>query len=378
MTSVTFETATIADAIRRAARIAPSKSGIAFDQAAGLYFEITPSTDPDTVNCLIRATDTSVFHTEAVAIVKAEGDEAVWRLPSRVLSGVVASLPPRSGSQVTFTQEGRKVVIRQGRMKSTINLIDETNYPDWDMFDRSALGTVSGLGQRINRVEWAAAKDGTPPLAGVYIDGEHIYATDRYKLARIPCAIPVESPIVVPSGILGQCLKAMGDTGVGTSETQLLLSPDDWTQIMTVIYDTKYPPVKMLFDNEVYENVVEISKSEILEKISRASTYEGSDRDPILKTYWGKGEMAIMMVDAEVGLFGDVIELPGQLNHPRIEICFSPKFLTDALNNASDGRVKLHYHSSNPDPKVHKNIKVDDGSGYECLVMKRQESRPTT
>lgn len=375
MTSVTFETATIADAIRRAARIAPGKAGIAFDKASGLYFEISPD---ENVKCLIRATNLEAFHTEAIATVAADGDQTCWRLPSQLLAAVVGSLPPKSGSQVTFLQEGKKITVRQGRMKSSMQMIDETEYPNWEMFDTSPLSTVQGLGQRVGMVEWAASSDGTAPLAGVYLDGEHAYATDRYRLARVPCKIDLEKPITIPSGILGQSLKSMGDTEVGVSGMQLLLAPDEWTQLRTVIYDTPYPPVKMLFDTETYEAKVELNKTHLLEKLARANNYAGADRNPLLQTFWGKGEIAIMMVNSEIGLFGDVIECPGQLDHARVEIKFTPKNLADALNHAPENNVTIHYDHIVNDPRINKNIKVDGGAGYECLVMKRQEARPTS
>lgn len=373
MTSVTFETATIADAVRRAARIAPGKAGHAFDKAAGLFFEINPSGD---VQCIIRATNLDAFHTEVIATVSSDGDAARWRLPSQLLGAVVGSLPPKSGAQVTFSQENKKITIQQGRMRSSMNLIDDDSYPDWDMFDSSNLTMVQGLGQRVAMVEWAAASDGTPPLGGVHLDGEYAYATDRYKVARVPCKINLVKPITIPAGILGQCLKSMGDTGMGVSDTQLLLAPDDWTQLKTVIYDIQYVPVKMLFDTTGYEHTCEVNKSDLLDKLNRAGSYAGAERNPLLTTYWGKGEIAVVMENPEVGLFGDVVECPGQLDHKRVVIRFTPKNLIDTLNNAPDAKVKLHYDLE-PDAAISKTIKVTGGAGFECMVMKRQETRPS-
>lgn len=373
MTSVTFETATIADAVRRAARVAPGKAGHAFDKAAGMFFEINPTGD---VVCIIRATNLDAFHTEIIATVAADGPPSRWRLPSRLIADVVGSLPPKSGAQVKFMQEGRKITIQQGRMKSSMNLIDDDSYPDWDMFDASTLKMVQGLGQRVGMVEWAAASDGTPPLGGVYLDGEYAYATDRYKLARVPCKIDLVKPITIPSGILGQCLKSMGDTAMGVSATQLLLAPDDWTQLKTVIYDIQYFPVKMLFDTTKYEFTCEVNKSDFLDKLNRAGSYAGAERNPLLTTYWGKGEIAVVMENPEVGLFGDVVECPGYLDHKRVVIRFTPKNLIDALTNAPDAKVTLHYDLE-PDAAISKNIKVTGGAGFECIVMKRQETKPS-
>lgn len=285
-------------------------------------------------------------------------------------------MPPKSGAQVKFTQDGKKILVQQARMKSSMNVIDDEAYPDWDMFDGSNLEVVQGLGQRVAMVEWAAG-DGDPPLSGVYLDGEHAYATDRYKLVRVPCKINIKKPIIIPSGILGQCLKSMGDTGMGVSGTQLLLAPDDWTQLRTVIYDMAYVPVKMLFDTMKYELKIEINKSELLDKLNRAGSYTGAERNPVITTYWGRGEIAVVMQNAEIGLFGDVVELPGQLDHKRVINHFTPKYLIDSLNNAPDEKVELHYDATETNPKIAKSIKIVSGI-YECIVMKRQASQPSS
>ncbi len=372
-TSVTFETATIADAIRRAARIAPGKAGHAFDKAAGIFMEINPSGD---AQCIIRTTNLDAFHTEIIATLHAEGHATRWRLPSALMANIVGSLPPKSGAEVKFVQEGTKIRILAGKMRASMNLIDDQSYPDWDMFDGSALTMVGALGGRVGMVEWAASSDNSPPMCGVYLDGEWAIATDRYKLARVPCKIDnLEKPIIIPAGILGQALKTMGDTGVMATAHQLLLAPDDYTQLRLAIYDIQYPPVQKIFTME-YETYVEVRKADLLEKITRANQYAGAERNPIIRTFWGKGEIAVMMENSEIGLIGDVVECPGFLDHKRIEILFTPKYLIDSLNNAPDEKVKIHYSWSEEGIKQPM-IRIDGGSGYQVWVMKRMEARPT-
>lgn len=368
-TSITFETATIADAVRRAAKIAPGKAGQAFDKAAGLLFEINPGSE---AACIIRATNLDAFHTELVASVHAEGEPARWRLPSTLLANVIGGLPPKSGATVRFTQVGTKVEFQQGRLKGTVMLMDEATYSDWDMFDSSTLKTVPTLGGRIAMVEWAASGDGLPPMCGVYLDGKYAMATDRYKVARVPLEIDLVKPILVPAGILGTSLKAMGDTGVGVSDTQLLLAPDDYTQLTTVLYDSQFPPVQVVFNTE-YEEEVEVNRDAFIALLQRAGQYAGADRNPSVRTYWGKGELAVFMENSEIGTIGDIIELP-TATHKRIQIGFSPKYLIDALTHAPDSKVKIKYHSTpeNTCPTIY----IGGGSGYECWVMKRKIMPP--
>jgi DNA polymerase III sliding clamp (beta) subunit (PCNA family) len=261
-------------------------------------------------------------------------------------------------------------------MRGSMNLID-ADYPDWDMFDGSELSTVSSLGAKIGLVEWAADTGTAPPLCGVLLDGEYLVATDRYRLARVPCKIDgLPKPIIVPAGILSTVLRAMGDTNVGVVGKQLALEPDPYTQITTVIYDVDFPPVQSLFSYN-YEAEVEVSKVDLLDKLNRACQYSGAERNPVIRTFWGKGGIAVMMENAEIGLIGDVVECPGQLAHDRIEILFTPKNLIDAVNHSPDAKIKLHYDVTETDPRISKHIRVDGGAGYQCIVMKRQHAQPT-
>ena len=372
MTQVTFETATIADAVRRAAKIAPGKAGHAFDKAAGILLEINPGAE---AKCLIRATNLEAFHTEVVAVVDAQGEPTRWRLSSILMNNVVGSLPPKSGSHVRFVQDGNVLRVQVGKLRASMVLMDEESYPDWEMFDSSTMTQVPALGSRIAMVEWAASSDSIPPTCGVYLDGQFAVATDRYKLARVPCKFQIERPVIIPAGILGGALRTMGETGVRVGSTQLLLAPDDWTQLRMMVYDMGYFPVHKVFETE-FEHVAEVSKADLLEKLNRAGTYAGAERNPLLRTFWGKGELAVMMENAEVGLIGDVIEVPGALDHARVEIAFTPKYLIETLNNAPDSKVRLHY-STSPVGLKQPYIKVEGGSGYEVWVMKRVATQPS-
>lgn len=366
MTAILFESATIIDSIKKAARVAPSKSGTAFDQSWGILMQVTPGED---VKCLIRATNQDVFYSEVVSCIQAEGDDTVWRLPSQLLAAVLGSLPIGSGKRIKFESKGtNQALITSGRLTTTVNLGDPTYYTDWDMFDPDGMSTVSGLGGRLSMVEWAADNSGQPPLNGVWIDGEYLIATDRYKFVRVPMKVEVPKTIVVPAGILGQSLKSMGDTSVAVGESRLQLMPDNFTQIETVIYDVVVPNVSHITKDD-YPVLVEVPKAQLTDMIGRANQFAGAERSPLLKMYFGRGEIAAMMENAEVGLLGDVIEVPGKLDHPRVRINFDPKYLIDGISKAPGDRVTLGYDPAKTDRFFY--IKGD--SGYECWIVPRKD-----
>ncbi len=356
-----FECATIADIIRKAAKVAPT-SGNAFDKANGILVTVEAG------EVIVRATNLSIFYLEKVDPVSVDG-EGEWRLPSTVLDGLCSKLPVGTGKEVTFEDDGAYIHLTSGRIRAKIRSSDTSYYPKWEPFDPNDLELVAELGARIKQVEWAADSANDIILSGVHLDGESIVATDRYRIARVPCkAEPIFRPITVPVGIFDPVIRTLGDAAVGISEGQFLVMPDISTQIRASTWGEKYPNLDRAFiRNQEYQ--VEIKKQDFLDMIARAMVFVGSERFPLLTMYTGREELAVMMSDKEMGLLGDVIELPGQAEHKRIKSLFTPKNLTEAVAASPSEKVTLHY----PENPL-KAIRIDGGSGYEAWVMPRKES----
>lgn len=361
---VTFENATIADAITKAARVAPTR-GEAFDKASGIVMSL--NADDGTV--MIRSTNLRLYYLQVVDAVEVQG-EGEWRLNAQLLSGVMSKLPIGSGKTVTFEQKETSVNMKSGRTTAKFRLMDTTYFPMWEAFDPDKLEMVPDLGERIKQVEWAAMEDHEVIFAGIHLDGENIYATDRIRLVRVPCeAEPIYKPITIPAGILKPLMTGLRDVAVGIDEGNFLMMPDVSTQIKTSIYDRDYPPgVKGTFDRFEWPNKVSVTKAAFLEIIDRAAVFAGSDRSPKLDVILGKGELAVMCSDVDMGLLGDVIEVTGA-DHPRHKMIFTPRNLTDALNAAPSAEVDIYYDVDEPK----KPLKIDGGSGFVALVMPRSQ-----
>ena len=83
----------------------------------------------------------------------------------------------------------------------------------------------------------------------------------------------------------------------------------------------------------------------------------------------GKGEIAVMCSDEDTGLLGDVVEVPGQADHSRLSVFFTPKNISEAISEAPSDEVELFYDASDPN----KPVRVEGGSGYVAVVMPRKE-----
>lgn len=339
MTQITFEAATLVDAINKATRVAPTRAGDAFDKAWGIVLDIYPD---DEVKCVIRATNLDVYYTEGIDCISVSGESTRWRLPSQVLSSVLRGIPISAGRSVTFKQDGGKILISSMRLKATMMLADTSSFQEWPTFDVEEMTPVTGLGHRLAQVEWAASSDRTPPFCGVLLTGEHLMATNRYILARTPCKVDLPKPTIIPAGSLVGIIKAMGDTNVALSNGMLLLSPDAYTQIQTISYDMTYPPVQKIISIALSERI-ELHKAQLSSLLEAAIGFAASNRSSSVKLYIGKGELAVLMENDEIGNLGNVIDLPGLAPHSRKVFSFNPKYLTDSLNKCPTDKIVINY-----------------------------------
>lgn len=361
----TFENATIADSIGKAARVAPTK-GEAFDKASGIVMEL----DPDENQVTLRSTNLQVYYLEVVDAVEVT-EKATWRFNAQMISQVLAKLPIGTDKLVTLEQKGNEVHLSSGRTKAKFRTIDPQYYPTWEPYDPNLLEMVADLGARIQQVEWAASDNPELSFAGIHLDGENIMATDRFRFAMVPCeASPIYKAITIPAGVLKPVLANLRDVAIGINEGQFLLMPDVSTQIRTSIYGHDYPNVAKALEQE-WPSKVTLRKAALLEIIERAIIFAQRDRSPKLTVIIGKGEIAVMCADAEMGLLGDAIEVEGA-DHGRKQFHFTPKNLSDALAAAPSEQIDLYYDTESS----RKPFKIDGGSGFTALVMPRtsQES----
>jgi DNA polymerase III sliding clamp (beta) subunit (PCNA family) len=369
VTKVTFENATIRDVIRKAGRIAPTK-GSSFDRAAGIVIVV----DADTDQVTVKSTNIEVYYMEIVDAVSIEGPSVTWRIPSSLLDGVCNKLPITSGAMITFDDStASEILLSTGRMRARIRLIDATYYPRWDPFDPSQLSKVSDFGARLQQVQWAASKSQLPPITGINLNGTHAGATDRFRLAITPCEIPqLVEPITIPATTFTPMMKTLGEVMIGQEEGQILVMPDESTQIRAVIYAEKYPPIGTMFRRNESHAVI-LKKEYLLDMIDQAMVFGARDRSPLLKIILGQQELAVLIEDQEMGLLGNVMDLAGQADHARHLIGMTPDNLADALRAAPNPDVSIYYILDQPRTP----LRIDGGSGYEVLLMPRSLEKST-
>lgn len=366
-TSVTFELATILDAIKKAAIVAPARAGTAFDKAAGVMLDLFPS---DEVKVVIRATNLDSFYTEVIECVTISGDATQWRVPANLVAEVLGNITQSPGKTVKFTRSsatGGRVWIQCGRMKATIGLIDPHLYPEFPRYE-GEYSTAGSIGGSIELVSWAAGKAGTEPLSGVHFTGKHLLATDRYRVARVPLEMPISNPVTLPASMLGSLLKRGGDLHIGATDHQVFFRIDDYTLVACAIFPMAYPEINKRLNGMQYDGTFVVRKSSFIRLVNQVIVAAQGNRSPIMQMIIGKSELAAFLKGQEAGI-GDVEDLPGQVDHPRVSHYYEPTYLVDAANRAPGDLLTFSYKREN-EPKTP--IKVEDGTGYEAWVMPRK------
>ena len=378
MIEVTFETAGLAAAAQKAGRVAPSK-GVAFDKAAGVLIEGRPN-ETDHKAITVKATNLEVDYLEWVRPleIKSDGDFN-WRIPSGLFAGFVGGLPIGSGKKVTFTQEepGGPLVMKSGRTKAKIGVITGLSFKDWEPFDPTGMEEVEGFSRRVSQVSWATDPQ-TVPFSGVHIDGEHIYATDRYKMVRVPCKVPLAEPVTVPLDTLNPILKTVEDVRLGVSDRHLLLMPDEYTQLQTVIFDAEYPPIERAMHTD-FDTLVTLPRISFRDAVQRMLSLVGKgERYPKITLRFEDDEVHLFMAVSGVGEMDDTIEIKTEYptgspdDFGPVNIYFSPNYLTQALDNSRESTVTFRFRSDMPGRAA----SLTDGKGYDVWLMPRKPTDP--
>lgn len=366
MTKVTFETATLADVVKRAAAVAPTR-GEAFDKVAGVIFKIEDG------SVTVMATDTTVFYMEAISATSVDGGNATWRIPSIILSSIVAKLPMGSGNTVSLDDSLKppKVVLKCNKTVAEFNQLGMKYYPIWSAVSSEEMSTVMNFGAAVKQVLWATSNS-EPLLTGVALFPDGICATDRYRMARIEMDTTMTDVVTVPGKILSRVIPDNGEVQIGVVGNNFMICPNAYTQIRTVVMADKYPPVGRVID-QGWEYSSSFSRTEFQNMLTRALDFASGDRQASMTLFIGKSEVALFMDNQEVGLFGDITDASGSAeSHGRHKINFNPNNLRDAIATFPGEVVTMKY---NIDPNKKSAVGFTNEANYKSVV---QPLRPPT
>lgn len=370
MTKALFETSTLADCLRRANMIAPTRGG-SLTGLAGIIIKITPDAEN---KATVMATSGELFYMEAVNALEVSGDAVTWRVPSSMITAIVTNLPIGGTHTVSLDDqiEPNRLILKSGRSKTKLALLDVSSYPMWEPFQEEDTTVIPNLGKHIQRVKWAAG-DRTGALCSVFITSEAIFSTNKFKAARILLDTGITDHVVVPNEQIVKILPRDGDVRISTSGSIFVAAPDDYTQIATTTYNEPALPIERIFQRE-FKYQTTFSKAQMLASLNRALAFDTGNRQGLVKLILGRGEIALVTEEQEAGMFGEMIDAHGHAetakNHT---LLLGPATLRDAINSLQSDTVTMSYSDLDDKPAV---VTFIDGN-YACSIAlsKRDEPR---
>lgn len=366
-----FYVATLAAAVERAARVAPVK-GTAYDKAAGIKMVVRTDGSVE-----IMASDLETYYREQVKDVVEVGDENVsWRFPAHLLNGLLSSLPV--GKEVTFSQDkDRPEIIRIycGKKQAKLRQMIGGAYPEWGRVNASDLKPVDAFGVKVGQVAWATDAQAAP-FTGINFDGERATATDRYKLAQVPLAMPVDAPLTVPMNVLAPILKNMpGEMRIGGTEKEMLITVGDEIEIRCMVYEQPYPDLSKPFRDN-FSHVARLEREVLHETINSMLVLVKNERYPVMKFSFDyeAEELLVHMSVPEVGEMEDVLDFQGVEGDGTFELLFTPDYVMRALDAGTGNHIEW---KMGPDASGRNGMTLLTENEYEAWVMPREPGSVT-
>lgn len=371
MTKITVETATLSDAVSKAARVAPNK-GAAFDKAAGVFIEIDPI--KTTKHIYVKATDLDTTYLQRVPVLLIEGEDDLWRFPSQLVAGVISNLPLGIGSEVTLERTGpSEVTVKCGRKRAKIRLYDADDFPTVAPFDPTGMAKVEMFPTRLNQAAWATDPE-SAILSGVHIDGDSLIACDRTRLVVVPCKVPVVEPITVPLSSIAPVIRNAGTIEVRATDTRLQMMPDVDTQITCLILAATYPNVKGIMRTS-FDGKIDVDREMLLDSLNRMMVMVKTDRYPKVVLTIHKDYIGLYLGESESGEMFDELDAEGGPlpdSPQELVIMFTPSTLINALTASTRASVTIEYGGTagsstwTPDKLP---IHMYDEGGFDAWLM---------
>lgn len=318
---------------------------------------------PVLANILIEATEDSVIFSATNLDVTVKANipakiEAPGKItvPARLLAELITTLP---AGNITFSTTETQLEVSTGDSKAELNSIPAADYPVLPNFSQenaiqlplSLLNTIS------QRILFAAATDeARPVLTTLMIDAQSdriaFVSTDGFRLSEAIKAekdlnIDINKPLLLPAKIIGEMIKLGNDSqaeklwiDITTQSNQIAMKVGE-VEFFSKLIDAEYPEYKRIIPNE-FVTTISIDSEELLQAVKLSSVF-AKEAGSLVK-FTVNPELKNLTVTAQSASLGqNQTAVSCEVDGEEMVIAFNAKFLLDALNAFSNGKLQIKF-----------------------------------
>ncbi|HBY38014.1 MAG TPA: DNA polymerase III subunit beta [Alteromonas sp.] len=335
-------------------------------------------------NVLIKVSEGALWLTgtdlevELISSVKLEGDftEGEITVPAKKLFDICRGLS--EGTEINFSLDGNKALIRAGRGRYTLSTLSASDYPNLEDWEGELEFEVSGanLKRLIDSVQFSMAQqDVRYYLNGMSLETEeHLVrtvATDGHRLALCrmeytEATLSARQVIIPRKGVL-EISRLIEDDDkllkiqIGANHIRLFSSEFIFT---SKLVDGRFPDYRRVLPKD--GDKVIIAKKDVLKDAFSRAAILSNEKFRGVRLNISSGELKITANNPEQEEAEEIVDI--DYDGDSLEIGFNVAYLIDVLNSLVSNDVKINLTDANSSALIED--AADDAALYVIMPMR--------
>jgi DNA polymerase III subunit beta len=287
----------------------------------------------------IRGTDLDV---EITSSCPAKCVPGVTTVPAKTLLEIVRKLP--DGAEVTMVLADDTLIVKAGRSRFQLSVIDPESFPELGAGDFTATFTTD-LSALFGPVQFAISNEETRfYLNGIYmhtVNGKlRVVATDGHRMARHDGeAAPDFTGIIVPKKTVG--LVPPGKVQVELSATKIRITSGDVVMLSKLIEGT-FPDYERVTPKN-NDKVLSVDRSALGAALDRVSIIASDRGGKAVKLTVGEGLLIASVTNPDHGEATEEMAVASDLE---FEVGYNASYLSEILRVAGGVEVKFAWNDA--------------------------------
>lgn len=266
-------------------------------------------------------------------------------LPGKHLVNIIKKL---NGGLVTLETKGNDAIIKSGRSRFKLRLLDIDSFPDFKdrEFTRKITLKTDLFKKLVSKTIYATSEK-RPVFQGVNFkvkDNKLLaYATDSFRIARCEVDINLgeEIDIIIPSASLRDLVKIIRseEVTIKLNNTYARFEFDN-TYFETRLIGESFPNLTTFFEKHMPINAT-YKKAELIKAIERATILLGENETDAIKLKLFENKTYLSIKENELGGANEELEVKNA--NGEIELALSSKFLLDALKTYDEEEITINF-----------------------------------